>query len=90
MRSKLNKYLSSGSWHGVYREWDKEGDLIVYGKCRNGKLSGKCWKFYSGGGALYGDVGFNNKISGEKVAYLYPDFITGIQVNWKTIFYLNQ
>ena len=75
-------WVHGGSWHGVYRRFSPDGSLAVYGKCRNGKLSGKCWKFFSeaGGGALYGNVGHNNLIEGDDVVHLYPDLVTGIQV----------
>ena len=75
-------WVQGGSWHGVYRRFSADGALAVYGKCRNGKLSGKCWKFFSGsgGGALYGNVGQDNLIEGDDVVHLYPDFVTGIQV----------
>ena len=75
-------WVQGGSWHGVYRRFSSDGALAVYGKCRNGKLSGKCWKFFSGsgGGALYGNVGQDNLIEGDDVVHLYPDFVTGIQV----------
>ena len=49
-------------------------------RCRNGRLHGRCWKFLPGGGALYGNVGVDDKISGEDVVYLYPDFLTAIKV----------
>ena len=50
-------------------------------RCRNGRLHGKCWKFLPGGGALYGNVGVDDKITGDDVVYLYPDFLTAIKVH---------
>ena len=73
-----------GGWepHGVrevsaqHQSWCN----VVLCRCRNGRLHGKCWKFLPGGGALYGNIGVDDKISGDDVVYLYPDFLTAIKV----------
>ena len=56
------------------------GCNVALCRCRNGRLHGKCWKFLPGGGALYGNIGVDDKISGDDVVYLYPDFLTAIKV----------
>ena len=73
-------WVSQGVWHGAFRLFHHSGDLAVLGRRRNGRLVGRCWKFYPGGGALYGEVGRDGLISGEDVLYVYPDWLTGIQV----------
>ena len=30
---------------------------------------------------MYGNVGVDDKITGDDVVYLYPDFLTGIKVH---------
>ena len=73
--------VRDGAWHGLHRRFHPTGELAVYGTCRNGKLVGRCWKFYPGGGALYGEVtGPDELISGPDTVYLYPDYLTGIKV----------
>ena len=56
-----------------------DGSLSVFGRSRNGKLHGHCWKFYSGGGALFGPVDCDGDLSGEDVIYIYPDLIGGLK-----------
>ena len=72
--------FKDGTWNGVFRKFGPDGNLQVFGRCRNGKLVGKCWKFFSGGGALFGDIGLDDMIEGDDVTYLYPDFITCLKV----------
>ena len=62
-----------------FRKFSSDGSLAVFGRCRNGKLHGKCWKFFIGGGALYGPVDCDGELSGEDVVYLYPDLTTGMK-----------
>ena len=73
-------WVRQGVWHGAFRSFHQTGELAVLGSCRNGRLVGRCWKFYAGGGALYGEVGQHGLITGEDVVYLYPDWLTGIKV----------
>ena len=73
-------WVSQAVWHGAFRSFHQTGELAVLGRCRNGRLVGRCWKFYPGGGALYGEVGHHGLISGEEVLYVYPDWLTGIKV----------
>ena len=73
-------WVRQGVWHGAFRSFHQTGELAVLGRCRNGKLVGRCWKFYAAGGALYGEVGHHGLITGEEVVYLYPDWLTGIKV----------
>ena len=79
--SRAEGWVVEGAWHGPHRRYDQTGELALLGRCCNGKLVGSCWKFYPGGGALYGEVsGTEEKISGPEAVYLYPDYLTGIKV----------
>ena len=78
-------WVVGGAWHGPHRRYHRTGELALYGRCRNGKLVGCCWKFYPGGGALYGEVGTQEEISGPEAVYLYPDYLTGIKVTLSTL-----
>ena len=73
-------WVNRGVWHGAFRSFHPGGELAVLGRCRNGRLTGRCWKFFQGGGALYGEVGRDGLICGEEALYVYPDWLTGIQV----------
>ena len=82
--------VRDGAWHGLHRRFHPTGELAVYGTCRNGKLVGRCWKFYPGGGALYGEVtGPDELISGPDTVYLYPDYLTGIKVTTSSYSYVS-
>ena len=54
----------------MFRKFSSDGSLSIYGRCRNGKLHGICWKFNSGGGALFGPVDCDGEMSGEDIVYL--------------------
>ena len=61
------------------RKFSSDGSLSIYGRCRNGKLHGICWKFNSGGGALFGPVDCDGEMSGEDIVYIYPDLTVGLK-----------
>ncbi len=45
----------------------EEYDVIFIGKFDNGMAFGPCWKFYKGGGYLFGNVDCAEKFSGVKL-----------------------
>ena len=42
-------------------------DIIFVGKFDKGMAFGPCWKFYEGGGYLFGNVDNEGKFSGVKI-----------------------
>ena len=58
-------YFHPHNIHFIFRKFLSDGSLSIFGRCRNGKLYGHCWKFLSGGGALFGPVDCDGDLSGE-------------------------
>ncbi|KAE8630306.1 hypothetical protein XENTR_v10000778 [Xenopus tropicalis] len=75
-------YEDGGSLHGTYvegelngpaQEYDTDGRLIFKGQYKDNVRHGVCWIYYPDGGSLVGEVNEDGDMTGDKVAYVYPD-----------------
>ena len=62
--------------HGFSRKFDKNKQLTWVGMFRNGKPFGVCWLLMPGGGCVVGPVNEEGALTGDNIAYIYPDFHT--------------
>jgi len=76
--SLLEGRLRDGCLHGLARRLNAKRRLVWVGRYVGGKASGVCWSFISGGGAVVGKVDSKGKLTGDEVAYIYPDYQTAI------------
>ena len=70
----LEGFAKDGVLHGFCRKFDVKNRLSWVGMYRNGVPWGTCWRIIRGGGCVVGRVDEDGKLSGNSVAYLYPDF----------------
>ena len=75
---KLEGYFKAGILHGFARHFEKRGQLTFLGNHKNGKPDGTCWKIIRGGGCIVGRVDTAGKLTGEDIAYIYPDYATAL------------
>ncbi|KAL8207087.1 UNVERIFIED_CONTAM: Histone-lysine N-methyltransferase setd7 [Gekko kuhli] len=75
-------YEDGGALHGSYmdgelngpaQEYDADGQLIFKGQYKDNIRNGICWIYYPDGGYLVGEVNEEGEMTGEKIAYVYPD-----------------
>ncbi|XP_006034329.1 histone-lysine N-methyltransferase SETD7 [Alligator sinensis] len=75
-------YEDGGVLHGTYvdgelngpaQEYDSDGRLIFKGQYKDNIRHGVCWIYYPDGGSLVGEVNEDGEMTGEKIAYVYPD-----------------
>ncbi|XP_028599817.2 histone-lysine N-methyltransferase SETD7 [Podarcis muralis] len=75
-------YEDGGALHGTYvdgelngpaQEYDADGRLIFKGQYKDNIRCGICWIYYPDGGHLVGEVNEEGEMTGEKIAYVYPD-----------------
>ncbi|KAM3937737.1 histone-lysine N-methyltransferase SETD7 isoform 1-T1 [Leptodactylus fuscus] len=80
-------YEDGGALHGTYvdgelngpaQEYDADGKIIFKGQYRDNIRHGVCWIYYPDGGSLVGEVNEDGEMTGEKVAYVYPDGKTAL------------
>ncbi|XP_078457239.1 histone-lysine N-methyltransferase SETD7 isoform X3 [Lampetra planeri] len=62
-----------GELHGSAREYDPEGRITFRGQYRDNLRCGLCWIYFSDGGRLVGEVNSDGEMTGDQVAYVYPD-----------------
>ncbi|XP_061757526.1 histone-lysine N-methyltransferase SETD7 isoform X1 [Nerophis ophidion] len=76
-----------GMVHGVYvdgelngpaQEVDGEGRLVFKGQYKDNIRNGECWVYYSDGGCVFGMVNEDGEMTGESIAYVYPDGQTAL------------
>ncbi|KAG9480122.1 hypothetical protein GDO78_011894 [Eleutherodactylus coqui] len=80
-------YEDGGALHGTYvdgelngpaQEYDADGKLIFKGQYRDNIRHGVCWIHYPDGGSLVGEVNEDGEMTGDKIAYVYPDGKTAL------------
>ncbi|CAH2301028.1 histone-lysine N-methyltransferase SETD7 [Pelobates cultripes] len=80
-------YEDGGALHGTYvdgelngpaQEYDPDGKLIFKGQYKDNIRHGICWIYYSDGGSLVGEVNEEGEMTGDKIAYVYPDGRTAL------------
>ena len=57
--------------------------LTWIGMYRNGIPFGSCWKLIRGGGCIVGKVDEDGNLSGNDIAYLFPDYRTAFVGTFK-------
>ncbi|KFQ19885.1 Histone-lysine N-methyltransferase SETD7, partial [Merops nubicus] len=62
-----------GELNGPAQEYDSDGRLIFKGQYKDNIRHGLCWIYYLDGGSLVGEVNEEGEMTGEKIAYVYPD-----------------
>nr|XP_058923536.1 histone-lysine N-methyltransferase SETD7 isoform X4 [Kogia breviceps] len=67
-----------GELNGPAQEYDTDGRLIFKGQYKDNIRHGVCWIYYPDGGSLVGEVNEDGEMTGEKIAYLYPDERTAL------------
>ncbi|XP_075471127.1 histone-lysine N-methyltransferase SETD7 isoform X2 [Ascaphus truei] len=80
-------YEEGGALHGTYvdgelngpaKEFDTDGRLIFKGQYKDNIRHGVCWIYYPDGGSLIGEVNEDGEMTGDKIAYVYPDGRTAL------------
>ena len=69
-------YFKDGFLHGFGRHFDEKGRLTFAGNHQNGVAVGFCWKIIRGGGSIVGYVDYEGRLTGDDIAYIYPDYKT--------------
>uniref|UniRef100_A0A8C6TLJ4 Histone-lysine N-methyltransferase SETD7 n=1 Tax=Neogobius melanostomus TaxID=47308 RepID=A0A8C6TLJ4_9GOBI len=69
---------ADGELNGPAQEYDPEGRLMFRGQYRDNSRCGDCWIYYTDGGCLFGQVNEEGEMSGDSVAYVYPDGRTAL------------
>ncbi|EGW07015.1 Histone-lysine N-methyltransferase SETD7 [Cricetulus griseus] len=67
-----------GELNGPAQEYDTDGRLIFKGQYKDNIRHGVCWIHYPDGGSLVGEVNEDGEMTGEKIAYVYPDQRTAL------------
>uniref|UniRef100_G3UIW3 Histone-lysine N-methyltransferase SETD7 n=1 Tax=Loxodonta africana TaxID=9785 RepID=G3UIW3_LOXAF len=67
-----------GELNGPAQEYDTDGRLIFKGQYKDNIRHGICWIYYPDGGSLVGEVNEDGEMTGEKIAYVYPDERTAL------------
>ncbi|XP_072291505.1 histone-lysine N-methyltransferase SETD7 isoform X3 [Eucyclogobius newberryi] len=67
-----------GELNGPAQECDCEGRLSFRGQYRDNSRCGDCYIYYTDGGCLFGRVNADGEMSGDTVAYIYPDGHTAL------------
>uniref|UniRef100_G3Q7G2 Histone-lysine N-methyltransferase SETD7 n=1 Tax=Gasterosteus aculeatus aculeatus TaxID=481459 RepID=G3Q7G2_GASAC len=67
-----------GELNGPAQECDAEGHLMFKGQYKDNNRCGECWIYYPDGGCVFGEVNEDGEMTGESVAYIYPDGHTAL------------
>jgi len=79
----LDGFAKDGVLHGFCRKFDGKNRLTWIGMYRNGIPFGSCWKLIRGGGCIVGKVDEDGNLSGNDIAYLFPDYRTAFVGTFK-------
>ena len=77
-KKSIDGYFKDGILHGFARYFDKKGRLTFVGNHKNGLPDGTCWRIIRGGGCVVGMVDEHGHLTGDDIAYIYPDFLTAL------------
>ncbi|XP_061581924.1 histone-lysine N-methyltransferase SETD7 [Cololabis saira] len=69
----LNGTYVEGELNGPAQELDGDGRLVFKGQYKDNNRCGECWVYYPDGGGLYGAVNEDGEMTGDSLAYIYPD-----------------
>ncbi|XP_029368990.1 histone-lysine N-methyltransferase SETD7 [Echeneis naucrates] len=67
-----------GELNGHAQEFDREGRLVFKGQYKDNNRCGECWVYYPDGGCVFGEVNEDGELTGDYVAYIYPDGRTAL------------
>ncbi|XP_044060921.1 histone-lysine N-methyltransferase SETD7 isoform X7 [Siniperca chuatsi] len=67
-----------GELNGPAQEFDGEGHLVFKGQYKDNNRCGECWVYYPDRGCVFGEVNEDGEMTGESVAYIYPDGHTAL------------
>ncbi|XP_037315595.1 histone-lysine N-methyltransferase SETD7 isoform X2 [Pungitius pungitius] len=67
-----------GELNGPAQEYNAEGRLAFKGQYKDNKRCGECWIYYPDGGCVFGEVNEDSEMTGESIAYIYPDGHTAL------------
>ncbi|XP_041847178.1 histone-lysine N-methyltransferase SETD7 [Melanotaenia boesemani] len=76
--SCLNGTYVDGELNGPAQEFDGEGRLVFRGQYKDNSRCGECWVYHPDGGCVFGEVNEEGEMSGDSVAYVYPDGCTAL------------
>lgn len=82
--SVIEAWFRDGVMHGAARKVEMKKfrtfrqQVTWMGAYRNGRQSGQCWLWKEGGGYLTGKVNEEGKLTGDEIAFVYPDLETAI------------
>ena len=82
-RCTIVGYFKTGILHGFARYFDKKGRLKFVGNHKNGLPDGTCWRIIRGGGCVVGRVDGTGQLTGIRIAYIYPDYVTALVGTFK-------
>ncbi|XP_029918011.1 histone-lysine N-methyltransferase SETD7 isoform X2 [Myripristis murdjan] len=84
-------YEDGGVLHGTYvdgelngpaQEYDGEGRLVFQGQYKDNNRCGECWVYYPDRGCVFGEMNEDGEMTGDSVAYIYPDGHTALYGNF--------
>ncbi|XP_026214263.1 histone-lysine N-methyltransferase SETD7 isoform X1 [Anabas testudineus] len=67
-----------GELNGSAQEFDGEGRLVFKGQYKDNSRCGECWVYYPDAGCVFGSVNEDGEMTGDSVAYVYPDGHTAL------------
>ncbi|XP_069563795.1 histone-lysine N-methyltransferase SETD7 isoform X3 [Brachyistius frenatus] len=74
----LNGTYVDGDLNGPAQEFDGEGHLGFKGQYKDNNRCGECWIYYPDEGCVFGEVNEEGEMTGDLVAYIYPDGRTAL------------
>ncbi|KAM9375981.1 histone-lysine N-methyltransferase SETD7 [Pholidichthys leucotaenia] len=74
----LNGTYVDGELNGPAQELDGEGRLVFKGQYKDNIRCGECWVYYPDGGCVFGEVNDDGEMTGDSIAYIYPDSRTAL------------
>ncbi|XP_015817332.3 histone-lysine N-methyltransferase SETD7 [Nothobranchius furzeri] len=76
--SVLNGTYVDGELNGPAQEMNGEGCLVFRGQYKDNLRCGACWIYHPDGGCVFGEVNQDGEMTGDSVAYIYPDGRTAL------------
>ena len=76
--NSIDGYFVKGVLHGFARYFDQRGRLTFIGNHKAGCPDGTCWETVHGGGCVVGRVDRGGRLTGGRIAYIYPDYQTAL------------
>uniref|UniRef100_V9KF86 Histone-lysine N-methyltransferase SETD7 n=1 Tax=Callorhinchus milii TaxID=7868 RepID=V9KF86_CALMI len=77
-KSTLHGTYIDGELNGPAQEYNSEGQLTFRGQYRDNIRCGVCWIYFLDRGCLVGQVNEDGDMTGDKIAYVYPDSSTAM------------